>query len=168
METVKQKMLSSSNVQNTFDLKKEIQSNNLIMYSSQNGNAQNQVLSSMSVDPSSLAVNDSQNKPSTKTKPFRLRKKCDNTILRRYQELISSLPACSSHPSELTPIVIRPAAAKDMKPVKFDPYVPVKDPPTWEALQFMRGVMDECTHLANFSIPVDPSLAIIVAAQNDG
>lgn len=29
-----------------------------------------------------------------------------------------------------------------------------------EALQFMRGVMDECTHLGNFSVPYDTSLII--------
>lgn len=29
-----------------------------------------------------------------------------------------------------------------------------------EAMQFMRGVMDECTHLSNFSIPFDTSLII--------
>jgi len=33
---------------------------------------------------------------------------------------------------------------------------------------FMRGIMDECTHLGNFSVPVDPELAIIVNATNDG
>lgn len=32
---------------------------------------------------------------------------------------------------------------------------------------FMRGVMDECTHLGNFSVPVDPELIIIVLAEND-
>ena len=32
---------------------------------------------------------------------------------------------------------------------------------------FMRGVMDECTHLGNFSTPVDPKLIIIVAAHHD-
>lgn len=36
-----------------------------------------------------------------------------------------------------------------------------------EATDFMVGVMDECTHLGNFSTPVDPSLIIIVAAQED-
>ena len=35
------------------------------------------------------------------------------------------------------------------------------------ALDFMRGVMDECTHLGNFAIPVDPNLIIIVAAHHD-
>lgn len=36
-----------------------------------------------------------------------------------------------------------------------------------EALDFMRGVMDECTHLAHYSIPVDTSLIIILAAKQD-
>lgn len=36
-----------------------------------------------------------------------------------------------------------------------------------ETLDFMRGVMDECTHLANFSTPVDTSLVIIVVAESD-
>ncbi|XP_054158242.1 protein ABHD18-like [Oppia nitens] len=37
-----------------------------------------------------------------------------------------------------------------------------------KTLDFMRGVMDECTHLANFSVPIDPELAIIVNATHDG
>ncbi|XP_034103218.1 protein ABHD18 isoform X1 [Drosophila albomicans] len=36
-----------------------------------------------------------------------------------------------------------------------------------EALQFMRGVMDECTHLKNFSVPHDTSLIIAVCARDD-
>ncbi|XP_076319533.1 protein ABHD18 [Tachypleus tridentatus] len=36
-----------------------------------------------------------------------------------------------------------------------------------ESLNFMRGIMDECTHLGNFSTPVDPTLAIAVAATWD-
>jgi hypothetical protein len=35
------------------------------------------------------------------------------------------------------------------------------------ALDFMRGAMDECTHIANFSRPVDTSLVIIVTAEKD-
>uniref|UniRef100_A0A0P4W7K2 Uncharacterized protein n=1 Tax=Scylla olivacea TaxID=85551 RepID=A0A0P4W7K2_SCYOL len=69
---------------------------------------------------------------------------------------------------DFTPLGIRPKQAVNMPEVKFEPYMPVKDALTWEAVQFMRGVMDECTHLANFSIPVDPTLVIIVAAKNDG
>lgn len=69
---------------------------------------------------------------------------------------------------EFTPVGIRPKKAANTKTVKFEPYMEVKDTLTWEAVQFMRGVMDECTHLGNFSVPVDPSLVIIVAAENDG
>uniref|UniRef100_A0A2K5PVZ3 Abhydrolase domain containing 18 n=2 Tax=Cebus imitator TaxID=2715852 RepID=A0A2K5PVZ3_CEBIM len=36
-----------------------------------------------------------------------------------------------------------------------------------EPLIFMKGVMDECTHVANFSVPVDPSLIIVVQAKED-
>ena len=36
-----------------------------------------------------------------------------------------------------------------------------------EALNFMRGIMDECTHLGNFTPPVDPSLSIVVSAKHD-
>ncbi|KAL5012494.1 hypothetical protein ScPMuIL_011045, partial [Solemya velum] len=36
-----------------------------------------------------------------------------------------------------------------------------------EAIDFMVGVMDECTHLGNFSTPVDTELIIIVAAKKD-
>lgn len=36
-----------------------------------------------------------------------------------------------------------------------------------ESLRFMKGVMDECTHVANFSVPVDPSLIIVVQAKED-
>ena len=36
-----------------------------------------------------------------------------------------------------------------------------------EAVQFMRGIMDEATHLRNYDVPYDPSLIIIVAAELD-
>lgn len=36
-----------------------------------------------------------------------------------------------------------------------------------EPLIFMKGVMDECTHVGNFSVPVDPSLIIVVQAKED-
>lgn len=36
-----------------------------------------------------------------------------------------------------------------------------------EALQFMRGIMDECTHLQNFEVPVDTELIIAVCAKDD-
>ena len=37
-----------------------------------------------------------------------------------------------------------------------------------DVVDFMRGVMDECTHLGNFSRPVDPELASIISASWDG
>lgn len=37
-----------------------------------------------------------------------------------------------------------------------------------EAVWFMKGIMDECTHLKNFSVPVDTSLVIAVCAKCDG
>ncbi|RZB38807.1 C4orf29 -like, partial [Asbolus verrucosus] len=37
-----------------------------------------------------------------------------------------------------------------------------------EAVWFMRGMMDEFTHLKNFSVPFDPSLIIAVCAKSDG
>lgn len=36
-----------------------------------------------------------------------------------------------------------------------------------EALQFMRGMMDECTHLKNFSVPCDTSLITAICAKDD-
>ncbi|XP_041847176.1 protein ABHD18 isoform X2 [Melanotaenia boesemani] len=36
-----------------------------------------------------------------------------------------------------------------------------------ESINFMKGVMDECTHMANFSVPVDTSLIIVVQAKED-
>ncbi|XP_044157025.1 protein ABHD18 [Bufo gargarizans] len=36
-----------------------------------------------------------------------------------------------------------------------------------ESLLFMKGVMDECTHVANFSVPVDPTLITVVQAKED-
>ncbi|XP_017774825.1 PREDICTED: protein ABHD18 [Nicrophorus vespilloides] len=36
-----------------------------------------------------------------------------------------------------------------------------------DAIWFMRGLMDECTHLKNFATPVDTSLIIALCAQSD-
>lgn len=37
-----------------------------------------------------------------------------------------------------------------------------------EAVWFMRGMMDEFTHLKNYPVPIDPSLVIAVCAKSDG
>ncbi|PSN55357.1 Protein ABHD18 [Blattella germanica] len=36
-----------------------------------------------------------------------------------------------------------------------------------EALLFMHGIMDECTHLRNFTVPFDTSLIIAICAKDD-
>ncbi|KAJ4452114.1 hypothetical protein ANN_03631, partial [Periplaneta americana] len=36
-----------------------------------------------------------------------------------------------------------------------------------EALLFMHGIMDECTHLRNFTVPLDTSLIIAICARDD-
>ncbi|KAI8521716.1 hypothetical protein Bbelb_014700 [Branchiostoma belcheri] len=36
-----------------------------------------------------------------------------------------------------------------------------------EAMVFMEGVMDEITHLKNYTMPVDPELVVVVAAKHD-
>ena len=43
-----------------------------------------------------------------------------------------------------------------------------EDPLHREAIHFMRGIMDECTHLKNYDVPTDTSLINIVIADNDG
>jgi Alpha/beta hydrolase domain containing 18 len=39
--------------------------------------------------------------------------------------------------------------------------------PCDSVLHFMRGIMDECTHIGNFTKPVDTSLVILVVAKSD-
>lgn len=94
----------------------------------------------------------------------RSKRKDDSNLLLKFQKDKKNI----SNPYNLHPVEIRPSTAIDKPPITFQPYVSVRDSLTWEALQFMRGIMDECTHLGNFSVPVDPSLIIIVAADDDG
>lgn len=43
----------------------------------------------------------------------------------------------------------------------------INNPKPLEAILFMQAIMDECTHLKNFSVPFDTSLAMVIAAQHD-
>lgn len=54
-------------------------------------------------------------------------------------------------------------------PPEIRPKIDITKTNWWEkeSLQFMRGVMDECTHLKNFSVPLDTSLIIAVCAKDD-
>lgn len=57
---------------------------------------------------------------------------------------------------------------EEMNKLKLDPIDTTKI--KWwerEALQFMRGMMDECTHLKNFTVPYDTSLITAVCAKDD-
>jgi len=42
-----------------------------------------------------------------------------------------------------------------------------KNTPDSETINFMRGLMDECTHLGNYSLPVDTDLIELVVAEHD-
>lgn len=69
-----------------------------------------------------------------------------------------STPSSSSSASSNLPSTITPREKLDITKTKW-----------WEheATQFMRGMMDECTHLKNFSVPYDTSLIIAVCAKDD-
>lgn len=61
-----------------------------------------------------------------------------------------------------------PSSIDEMTKIKTDP-IDINVTKWWEreALQFMRGMMDECTHLKNFSVPYDTSLITAVCAKDD-
>lgn len=60
-----------------------------------------------------------------------------------------------------------PGAGVCLLPVSKHPLVSDDKWREREALQFMRGIMDECTHLSNFEVPVDTELIIAVCARDD-
>ncbi|KAJ8972716.1 hypothetical protein NQ314_000057 [Rhamnusium bicolor] len=57
---------------------------------------------------------------------------------------------------------------KEPRPLPTRQSVLEKKKRTKEALWFMRGLMDECTHIRNFSVPYDTSLVISICARADG
>lgn len=63
--------------------------------------------------------------------------------------------------------IVFPMAGVCLLPVSKHPLFSDNKWREYEALQFMRGVMDECTHLKNFEMPVDTELIIAVCAKND-
>merc|ERR1719431_1389161 len=42
-----------------------------------------------------------------------------------------------------------------------------KNTPDTETINFMRGLMDECTHLGNYSLPVNTDMIELVVAEHD-
>lgn len=74
--------------------------------------------------------------------------------------MASKLSLSSSEEASTTAVVPNPPKREKLDPMNVN---------WWEheALQFMRGVMDECTHLKNFTVPYDTSLIIAVCAKDD-
>jgi len=58
-------------------------------------------------------------------------------------------------------------SASSKVPLKYFRRFSTEDRTNIEAFIFMRGLMDECTHMGNYSVPVDPELIEIVAAKYD-
>ncbi|XP_062902635.1 protein ABHD18 isoform X1 [Mobula hypostoma] len=75
----------------------------------------------------------------------------------------TSHSGCQSHRSPST------NTSKLLSSVKYEPSKREKRKTSLEreSILFMKGVMDECTHVGNFSVPVDPSLIIVVQAKED-
>lgn len=83
-----------------------------------------------------------------------------NEIYRQIEEL--------NNASHDTSVIEEDNAGDEMARLKLEPIDTTKI--KWwerEALQFMRGMMDECTHLKNFSVPYDTSLITAVCAKDD-
>lgn len=83
-----------------------------------------------------------------------------NEIYRQIEELNNN--------SHDTSVIEEDNVSDEMARLKLDPIDTTKI--KWwerEALQFMRGMMDECTHLKNFSVPYDTSLITAVCAKDD-
>lgn len=77
----------------------------------------------------------------------------------------------SNEESTLTKLMnlILPKSSTDNSITKQTEKIDITKTKWWEreALQFMRGMMDECTHLKNFSVPYDTSLIIAICAKDD-
>lgn len=72
--------------------------------------------------------------------------------------------------NKLMNLIMSEKETKSIVPVpEVRPKIDITKTHWWEkeTLQFMRGMMDECTHLKNFSVPLDTSLIIAVCAKDD-
>nr|XP_023023349.1 protein ABHD18 [Leptinotarsa decemlineata] len=83
---------------------------------------------------------------------------CPDIVLRPPTESVEKMSSNSSSVTNFfkSPVQIKLNKVDEMK--KRDS----------EAIWFMRGIMDECTHLKNFSVPFDTSLIISICASADG
>jgi len=88
-------------------------------------------------------------------------------VYSNYYSLFVVFDDIKQHVSMVYAIVAFPMTGVCLLPV---PKHPLFSDNKWrehEALQFMRGIMDECTHLKNFEVPIDTELIIAVCARND-
>lgn len=72
--------------------------------------------------------------------------------------MTSSLPELPKDYQQMLPKIIRNDVGKESQG---------QDGLHREAVHFMRGIMDECTHLKNYDMPLDPALINIVVAEYD-
>ena len=72
--------------------------------------------------------------------------------------VMNSLPELPKEYQQMLPKIIRNDAGKESQG---------QDGLHREAVHFMRGIMDECTHLKNYDVPFDPALINIVVAEYD-
>ena len=86
----------------------------------------------------------------------------------QYHTMSSSQPPPDGGKSTMRKLVEKISLNKSSKKSKSENNSRVNSKLSQDTIEFMKGMMDECTHLGNFSMPVDPSLIIIVAAKLDG
>lgn len=84
-------------------------------------------------------------------------------------EFISWSSASNANATANSTEVVPPSPSTEVAPLEKRQPIDTTKTRWWEreALQFMRGMMDECTHLKNFSVPYDTSLIIAVCAKDD-
>lgn len=104
----------------------------------------------------------------------KLQSNCDNEseVDKISSQLIEEKAAARIFPLNL---ISNKFKTKDLNILKGICLLPVPKHPVFtdykwrerKALQFMCGIMDECTHLKNFAVPVDTKLIIAVCARDD-
>ncbi|XP_012255818.2 protein ABHD18 isoform X2 [Athalia rosae] len=106
----------------------------------------------------SAALDIGSNNHSSKDITGNSRIKTDHNTVESAQRITTEKAAASIFPLNIIANKLKPSENEALKDSKWRER---------EALQFMRGVMDECTHLGNFEVPVDTDLIIAVCARDD-
>ena len=136
----------------------------MVSPNSESKESKKQPASSMSADLISSSSDSGQNQPLQKNR--RRRQTLDSLmpITLSYAKTKGQQQLSKKDPGRQPPFTLQHAMAKSNLMAPGDNrFHGLRE----EAFNFMRGVMDECTHLGNFSVPVDPELIIIVSAKQD-